>query len=108
VHLGSSDPKFVINGRRHICELFEKHLEYWTTQLRWAPSVEVTDHIVSVHLYHRPKMLGSCDAEFRERLHNVTTPLSESKVFEMCLGPKATRESRMEVVANLALQVLPS
>jgi hypothetical protein len=70
-----------------------------------TPIVERPDQFTAVDLYRRPKALQSGDKEFRERLRTITAAeLPESSIFNLSEGPRATRESRMELVARIAVQ----
>ena len=106
VHLAlSTDPHVQVVGRRLDINRFNDHFQLWRRQLSAAPMVERPDHFISVDLYRRPRTLPTNDAEFRERLHSVTAEqLSEIKIFLKCEGPQATRETRMEIVARIAVQ----
>ena len=106
LHMTSpSDPHVKVLGRRRDIGRFNDHFQFWRRQLALAPMVERPDHFISVDLYRRPRTLPSGDAEFRERLHTVTAQeLSQTKLFLKCQGPHATRETRMEVVARIAVQ----
>ena len=45
-------------------------------------------------------------AALRERLSRITAPdLPATSIFELCEGPRATRESRMEMVSRIAVKV---
>eukprot|EP00047_Mylnosiga_fluctuans_P009655 m.12416 g.12416 ORF g.12416 m.12416 type:complete len:2363 (-) comp2729_c0_seq1:86-7174(-) len=104
IHL-IADPYIKITGRRADIERFKKHIAYWTQQLNASPRVEAPDQFMSADLYRRPRQLEKGDEEFRERLHNVTAiTLTDSKLFQLTRGPNATRETRMEVVARIAIQ----
>jgi hypothetical protein len=106
-HLGSAaDPHFKVVGRRHDVNRFGNHFNLWRRQLATAPMVERPDHFMAVNLYRRPHTIPDGDEAFRERLHTVTAlQLSETKIFLKCEGPQATRETRMEIVARIAVQV---
>jgi hypothetical protein len=105
VHLsGPGPPKFQIKGRKIARDRFKVHIKFWgRDHLSNTPDIDASDRVMEVQLYHRPTQLPTGDAEFRSRLRNVTSPLAPSRIFDLCVGPKATRETRMEVVANIAL-----
>mmetsp|Transcript_34674 Transcript_34674/g.72727 ORF Transcript_34674/g.72727 Transcript_34674/m.72727 type:complete len:1069 (-) Transcript_34674:659-3865(-) len=107
VNLGNpADPHFNLEGRRQDLNRFSNHFALWRRQLATTPMVERPDHFMAVNLYRRPHTFSEGDEAFRERLHTVTAlQLSEIKVFLKCEGPQATRESRMEIVARIAVQV---
>ena len=108
IHLNNkADPHILVTGRRTALDKLEQQLRFWSFQLKGAPRVEIADEIMAVDLYKRPRRLGNdrSDAAFRQRLHTVTADeLSDSQIFDLCTGPSAKRESRMEIVSRLAIK----
>jgi len=106
--LHKSPPHILLSGRQAIITRFCEHLDFWKRQMTGASRVECPDHFMSVDLFRRPASLPNAtqDSEMRARLHHVTAiELSEAQVVQLCTGPKATRETRMEIVARIAVQI---
>ena len=83
----------------------QEHFDHWKKQLVGSPKIVEIDEFMNVELFRRPKIFKG-DEEFRVRLNNVTAKdLSESKINQLTIGPKATRVTRMEVVARIAIHM---
>jgi hypothetical protein len=102
------------SGRRQQLSVLKKHLEYWAWQLSLCMHLKFeTDDIFSGIEHYRipdPKNFGGATnpeyQQFKKRLHNITAEdLSDEEIFELTQGKDQTRETRMEAVARIALQM---
>lgn len=102
------------SGRRQQLHVLKKHMDFWAYQLGKCPQLKFeADDVFSGIEHFRmpdPKNFGGAKnpeyAAFRKRLHNVTAEdLNDEDIFEMTMGKDATRESRMEAVTRIALQM---
>eukprot|EP00667_Euglena_gracilis_P000144 EG_transcript_144 len=102
IDLKSTPAKMRIVGRREDVERLEAHLGFWQRHVLIAPVVKRVDPY-GLGLYQRPRLMDT-DPGFAQRLHRVSSPkLTYLEKFSASVGPAATRETRMELVANIAI-----
>jgi hypothetical protein len=110
----SHDFSIEFTGRRQQLAVLQEHVQSWFKRLSFCFKIKVdADDLINGLEHYRfpdPKNFGGKhDLEYKafmKRLHNVTAEdLCEEEIFEMTQGKDFTRESRMEAVARIALQI---
>jgi hypothetical protein len=105
VTLDVQNPRFTVSGRMGDVERFRAHTDFFSTMLMESPIIRDPDHFKTFESFVLPANTGPNDREFRERLYLVTrADVSPIVLWSMAEGPTATRETRMMLVARIAVQ----